>query len=59
MCKFYTGEEDKYLEARLKKVFNKVRRDKPLASRKESREMYFIGLAKKPNVTKEQVFHSS
>jgi 21S rRNA (uridine2791-2'-O)-methyltransferase len=34
VCKFYQGAEDKDLEKRLKKLFAKVYRDKPDASRK-------------------------
>ncbi len=34
MCKFYQGAEDKVLEMRLKKVFEKVHREKPESSRK-------------------------
>lgn len=56
VCKFFTGSEDKDLEARLKRAFAKVRREKPEASRKESREMYFIALKKKNDVTVDQVF---
>ena len=40
--KFYTGTEDIALESRLKKVFERVKREKPEASRDESREMYFV-----------------
>lgn len=56
VCKFYTGSEDKELEKRLKRVFHKVRREKPEASRKESREMYFIALKKRENVTVDEAF---
>jgi 21S rRNA (uridine2791-2'-O)-methyltransferase len=34
VCKFYAGKEDRALEDRLKKVFEKVMRDKPNSSRK-------------------------
>lgn len=34
MAKFYQGSEDKLLEKKLKKLFEKVHRDKPEASRK-------------------------
>lgn len=34
MCKFYQGAEDKKLEASLKKMFDKVYREKPDSSRK-------------------------
>ncbi|RGP78771.1 ribosomal rna large subunit methyltransferase j [Fusarium longipes] len=51
VCKFYQGPEDKDFEKRLKTLFSKVFREKPDSSRKESREAYFIGLRRKPNVT--------
>jgi len=57
LCKFYAGPEDHFLEHRLKQVFKTVKRDKPSASRKESKEMYFVGLKKIDNITKEQVYH--
>jgi len=34
VAKFYQGGEDKLLEKRLKRLFEKVHRDKPEASRK-------------------------
>jgi 21S rRNA (uridine2791-2'-O)-methyltransferase len=36
VCKYYQGAEDKVLETKLKKLFEKVHRDKPDASRKAS-----------------------
>lgn len=36
MCKFYQGAEDKLLEKKLKRLFEKVHRDKPAASRSVS-----------------------
>lgn len=36
MCKFYQGQEDKALEKKLKRLFEKVYRDKPSASRSVS-----------------------
>jgi 21S rRNA (uridine2791-2'-O)-methyltransferase len=36
VCKFYQGSEDKALEQRLKRLFEKVHRDKPESSRKVS-----------------------
>lgn len=37
VCKFYQGAEDKSFELRLKKLFEKVVREKPDASRKVGR----------------------
>ncbi|KAG8349331.1 hypothetical protein FVEN_g12445 [Fusarium venenatum] len=51
VCKFYQGSEDKDFEKKLKMLFSKVFREKPGSSRKESREAYFIGLRRKPNIT--------
>ncbi|AOA61570.1 2' O-ribose methyltransferase [Komagataella phaffii CBS 7435] len=56
LCKFFQGKEDKLLEARLKKCFKVVQRYKPPASRKESKENYFICFQKLPNLDKIQVF---
>ena len=56
VCKFYSGSEDKGLEHRLKRVFDRVLRVKPEASRKESRECYFVGLRKLDDVQREDVF---
>ncbi|PHH61144.1 hypothetical protein CDD80_1526 [Ophiocordyceps camponoti-rufipedis] len=50
VCKFYQGVDDKIFEQRLKKLFEKVVRDKPAASRSESNESYFIALRRKPGV---------
>ncbi|CDR39997.1 CYFA0S04e01310g1_1 [Cyberlindnera fabianii] len=55
-CKFYTGKEDKGLEKRLQRVFNRVVRFKPEACRPESKECYFVALGKKKNVDKMAVF---
>ncbi|WXC43472.1 hypothetical protein QX201_003227 [Fusarium graminearum] len=51
VCKFYQGSEDRDFEKKLRTLFTKVFREKPDSSRKESREAYFIGLRRKPNVT--------
>ncbi|KAI1657354.1 23S ribosomal RNA methyltransferase [Daldinia decipiens] len=51
VCKFYQGSEDKDLEMKLKKMFYKVHREKPEASRDESSEMYFVALRRKGDVT--------
>jgi 23S rRNA U2552 (ribose-2'-O)-methylase RlmE/FtsJ len=39
VCKYYQGAEDKVLETKLKKLFEKVHRDKPDASRKASNQI--------------------
>ena len=58
VMKFYTGAEDKALEGRLKKVFEGVKREKPEASRDESREMYFVCLKKRAGVKREDILKS-
>ena len=55
VCKFYRGPEDSMLEKRLKAVFKKVRFEKPEASRRESREAYFVGTQKMKGVTRAHV----
>ena len=55
LCKFYQGPEDKDLENRLKRLFEKVHRIKPDSSRKESRDSYFVGLRRKAGVSREDV----
>lgn len=56
VCKLYTGKEDKLFEKRMRKVFSTVQRFKPVSSRTESREVYFVGLNKLANVDKFKVF---
>jgi 21S rRNA (uridine2791-2'-O)-methyltransferase len=56
--KFYTGPEDKALETRLKKVFERVKREKPEASRDESREMYFVCTKKRPGADRDEILKS-
>ncbi|KAL3496961.1 23S ribosomal RNA methyltransferase [Aspergillus germanicus] len=56
VCKFYQGAEDKDLEKQLKLLFHKVHRIKPESSRSESKEAFFIGLDRKPRVTKGEAF---
>ncbi|KAK8049371.1 ribosomal RNA methyltransferase MRM2 [Apiospora phragmitis] len=51
VCKFYAGAEDKELEQKLKKMFGKVHREKPVSSRDESKEAYFVALRRKGDVT--------
>jgi 21S rRNA (uridine2791-2'-O)-methyltransferase len=58
VMKFYTGPEDKALEGRLKKVFEKVKREKPEATRNESREMYFMCLKKRAGVNRDDILRS-
>ncbi|KAI7090994.1 hypothetical protein KC356_g984 [Hortaea werneckii] len=55
LCKFYQGEEDKSLELRLKKLFDKTYRIKPDSSRKESKEAYFVGLRRKAGAVRAEV----
>lgn len=56
VCKLYTGKEDKLFEKRLRRVFQRVNRFKPDASRNESKEIYFVGLRKKDFIDKLDVF---
>lgn len=55
VCKFYQGEEDKKFESILKKMFGKVSREKPDASRSESREGYFVATRRKGGAALEDV----
>lgn len=55
LCKFYTGGEDHALELRLRKLFDKVHRIKPDATRKESKEAYFVGLRRRATARREDV----
>ncbi|KAG8628857.1 hypothetical protein KVT40_002722 [Elsinoe batatas] len=56
VCKFYQGVEEKAFEMRLKKLFEKVVREKPDASRKESKEAYFVALRRRPDISRTLVF---
>ncbi|KAK4996910.1 2' O-ribose methyltransferase [Elasticomyces elasticus] len=56
LCKYYQGAEDKTFEMRLKRLFEKVYREKPESSRSESKEAYFVALRRKPDVLRETVF---
>jgi 21S rRNA (uridine2791-2'-O)-methyltransferase len=58
VIKFYSGPEEKGLETRLKKAFERVKREKPEASRGESREMYFVCLKKRAGVRREDILKS-
>jgi 21S rRNA (uridine2791-2'-O)-methyltransferase len=42
VCKYYQGAEDKELENGMKKLFEKVHREKPEASRKVSQHVLDI-----------------
>ncbi|KAJ8098193.1 FtsJ-like methyltransferase-domain-containing protein [Lipomyces tetrasporus] len=56
ICKFYSGVEDVDLERRLRKAFDIVKREKPRASRSESREQYFVSKTLKEGVTKQDLY---
>ena len=55
VCKFFDGAESKDLEGRLKKLFERVVREKPEGSRQESREQYFVCMRRKVGVKREDV----
>lgn len=59
VCKLYTGEEENLFKKRMQAVFTNVHKFKPDASRDESKETYYIGLKKKRNVDKLDVFSNS
>ncbi|KAF2088590.1 FtsJ-domain-containing protein [Saccharata proteae CBS 121410] len=56
VCKFYQGGEDKAFEKKLRKLFERVHREKPESSRSESKEAFFVALKRKADATKEEVF---
>lgn len=56
ICKFYQGAEEKALEKKLKRLFQKVHREKPESSRSESKEAYFVALRRNESPSKEEVF---
>ncbi|KAK9234307.1 FtsJ-like methyltransferase-domain-containing protein [Lipomyces kononenkoae] len=56
VCKFYSGPEDVDLELRLREAFEVVKREKPRASRSESREQYFVSKSRKRGVTKQDLY---
>lgn len=56
VCKFYQGAEEKALEKKLKRLFQKVHREKPESSRSESKEAYFVALRRNEIPSKEEVF---
>lgn len=56
VCKQFMGSETTLYEKRMRKVFSRVERSKPAASRDESKEIYFIGKYKKRSIDKIDVF---
>ncbi|KAK8153087.1 FtsJ-like methyltransferase-domain-containing protein [Phyllosticta citrichinensis] len=56
VCKFYQGAEDKALEKALRRLFDRVHRLKPEASRNESNEAYFVALRRKAAPSKADIF---
>ena len=59
VCKLYTGKEEVFLRKRLQRCFNKVHKFKPVSSRSESREVYYVCIGKKDPIDKVQVFAQS
>ncbi|KAE9964188.1 hypothetical protein EG328_010715 [Venturia inaequalis] len=55
VCKYYQGNEEKDLELRLKRLFEKVHREKPESSRNESKEAYFVGIRRKETPTRQEI----
>ena len=47
ICKMYQGDQTRLFIESMKKVFSEVKIQKPLASRKESREIFVLGRKKK------------
>ncbi|PWW77128.1 23S ribosomal RNA methyltransferase [Tuber magnatum] len=56
VCKVYQGDQEDELRAKLGLMFNCVYTDKPIASRPESREIYYVSKTLKKGVTKGDVF---
>lgn len=56
ICKFYAGAEDAFFERKLRKVFDRVKREKPAASRSESKEQYFVCNGRKASVSKQDLY---
>ncbi|MCJ1325017.1 2' O-ribose methyltransferase [Thelotrema lepadinum] len=56
ICKFYQGSEDKSFERRLKAMFVKVHREKPEASRGESKEGYFVAIRRRESISLKDIF---
>lgn len=55
MCKVFNGAEANDLKDRMKQVFRTVHVMKPESSRKESVEIYYIGLHKKAKLRREDL----
>ncbi len=57
LCKVFEGEDFPQFLRRCRRAFERVKIVKPKASRKESREIYLLGMGKKdqPHATKEEV----
>lgn len=58
MCKVFNGAEASQLKEKMKLVFKTVHVMKPDSSRKESVEIYFIGMHKKADADSRVVFPS-
>ncbi|KAG0661027.1 2' O-ribose methyltransferase [Maudiozyma exigua] len=56
VCKLYTGKEEHLFKKRLQKVFRKVSKFKPDSSRSMSKEVYYVGIGKKNDIDKLDVF---
>ncbi|BFZ58006.1 2' O-ribose methyltransferase [Savitreella phatthalungensis] len=50
VCKLFDGRETEEIRNRIKQLFKRVHTVKPEASRKESTELYLVGLHRLPNV---------
>lgn len=55
VCKVFNGAEANDLKDRMKQVFRTVHVMKPESSRKESVEIYYIGLHKKAKLRREDL----
>lgn len=58
VCKFYQGGEDKAFENTLRRLFERVGREKPSSSRSDSREGFFVAMRRKELPSREEVFDS-
>ncbi|KAI9683666.1 MAG: 2' O-ribose methyltransferase [Trizodia sp. TS-e1964] len=59
VCKFFAGAEDRALERRLRMLFGAVHREKPGASRSDSKEAYFVALRRRDNISRADLFKDS